>query len=256
MVTLFVILFAVGACLLAWAIWQFSSSPIQNGIESIKQWRRWHRDSLRWSRPSSQRQRIMIQGPMSRWQQGRKLRAIEKDIPELLAFLARAIRAGHSLTAAVIWAGETLPGAIGEAFARIRAQLQCGISLSEALNDLSLRYPIAELRMLVLGLKIAQDLGGPLPDLLDQLASNSRARLQLRAKVQALSAEARWSGWFLALLPIVLAFGLSVWRPDHMAVLWSDARGKFLSLAAISLSLLGGLWMKHLVQGIDRSSTA
>ncbi|NCX43308.1 MAG: hypothetical protein EBW84_06730 [Betaproteobacteria bacterium] len=106
--------------------------------------------------------------------------------------------------------------------------------------------------MLVLGLRIAQDLGGPLPDLLEQLAANSRARLRLRARVKALSSEARWSGWFLAFLPILLAAGLSVWRPEHMAILWSDPRGQALSLAAVALSLLGSLWMRHLVQQVDR----
>jgi hypothetical protein len=101
---------------------------------------------------------------------------------------------------------------MGEAFSRIRTQLHAGVELSDALKDLALRYPLSELRMLVIGLRIAQDLGGPLPDLLDQLAAKSRSRLRLRARVKALSAEARWSGWFLGLLPILLASGLSVWR--------------------------------------------
>ncbi|NCX13263.1 MAG: hypothetical protein EBW73_10695 [Betaproteobacteria bacterium] len=46
--------------------------------------------------------------------------------------------------------------------------------------------------------------------------------------------------------------GLSVWRPEHMAILWSDPRGQALSLAAVALSLLGSLWMRHLVQQVDR----
>jgi len=270
MIEIFALVFMLGCCLTVWSLWYVTRQPIQKGIDSLQHWRRWHQDSLAWSRPKAEsagmhpfiddgqeafdgtsKPRFDPIGFMRTWQQMGKLRAIEKDTPELLAFLARAIRAGHSLTAAVIWAGETFPGAMGEAFSRIRTQLQCGIDLRQALNDLSLRYPLAELRMLVLGLRIAQELGGPLPDLLDQLASNSRARLQLRSRVSALSAEARWSGWFLAVLPIVLASGLSLWRPEHMAVLWADPRGQLLTLAAVSLSLGGGLWMKRLVEQVD-----
>ena len=271
----FSLVLALGLLATAWAIGQAAARPMSQGLEALKQWRQWHRHSAALSRPLAQaafsgqkdplassglRDPLASSGQtasfafalMKRLAARRHLAAIEKATPELLSFLARAIRAGHSLPTAVLWAGETFPGAMGEAFSRIRSQLQCGLSLNDALSDFALRYPLAELRMLVLGLRIAQDLGGPLPDLLEQLAANSRARLRLRARVKALSSEARWSGWFLAFLPILLAAGLSVWRPEHMAILWSYPRGQALSLAAVALSLLGSLWMRHLVQQVDR----
>ena len=281
MIYLFSSLLLLGASALIWSLWQWSRLPIQQSLDSINTWRKWHQHSLAWSRPSLGRpqadnrasadpllidrieplnapglkDRFGFLNLAHQYRLRRDLRAIEQATPELLAFLARAIRAGHALPSAVIWAGESFPGPMGEAFSRIRTQLHAGVELSDALKDLALRYPLSELRMLVIGLRIAQDLGGPLPDLLDQLAAKSRSRLRLRARVKALSAEARWSGWFLGLLPILLASGLSVWRPEHMAVLWQDPRGQGLSVVAIVLSLCGALWMRSLVQQVDRSKS-
>jgi Type II secretion system (T2SS), protein F len=277
MLYLFSLLLLSGACALLWSLWQGLHSPLKRSFESLHAWRRWHQDSLAWSRPKAVKhqagQHAIAESSAAdraerttidkagfgflnlaqRWRLARDLRVVEKATPELLAFLARAIRAGHALPTAVIWAGERFPGPMGEAFSRIRAQLHGGIPLGDALDDFASRYPLAELRMLVIGLRIAQDLGGPLPDLLDQLAANSRTRLRLAARVKALSAEARWSGWFLGLLPILLASGLSIWRPEHMAVLWTDPRGQGLSLAALTLSLGGALWMRSLVQQVNRN---
>jgi Flp pilus assembly protein TadB len=277
MLYLFSLFVLVGASALLWSLWQGLRSPMKRSVESFQAWRQWHQESLTWSRPLAVKNpdgRLAAAMPLAagpaalttrqtlrfgflnitdRWRLSRELRAIEKATPELLAFLARAIRAGHSLPTAVIWAGERFPGPMGEAFSRIRAQLHGGIALGDALDDFAIRYPLAELRIFVIGLRIAQDLGGPLPDLLDQLAANSRARLRLGARVKALSAEARWSGWFLGLLPVLLATGLSIWRPEHMAVLWTDPRGQGLSLAAVTLSLCGVLWMRSLVQQVDRN---
>ena len=247
MIYSFAILLMLGVGAMIWAIWTSYRSAFSDSLGTLRQWRQWHHDSLAWSRADA-----ALKPGERRWRIRRKLSAIESATPELLSFLARAIRAGHSLPTAVLWAGESFPGPLGEAFSRVRTQLHAGMRFQDALDDLAARFPLAELRMLVLGLRIAQDLGVPLPDLLDQLAANSRARLRLRARVKALSAEARWSGWFLGLLPLAIASGLSVWRPEHMAVLWHDPRGQVLSLAALGLSLCGALWMRSMVRHVDR----
>jgi tight adherence protein B len=247
MIYSFSLLLILGLGAMIWAIWTSYRSALGESLGVLRQWRQWHHDSIAWSRADS-----AATPSAGRWRMRRSLGSIEAATPELLSFLARAIRAGHSLPTAVLWAGESFPGPLGEAFSRIRTQLHAGMRLQDSLDDLASRYPLAELRMLVLGLRIAQDLGGPLPDLLDQLAANSRARLRLRARVKALSSEARWSGWFLGLLPLAIASGLSVWRPEHMAVLWHDPRGQALSFAAISLSLCGALWMRSMVRHVDR----
>jgi len=181
----------------------------------------------------------------------RRLRQLEVATPDLLSFLARALRAGHSLHAAIHWAGESFPGPLGEECARISAHMRCGVEMHQALEDFVARYPLGELRMFAAGLRIAEELGGPLPALLEQLARQTRLRLRLRARVKALSAEARWSAWFLGALPFVLALILSVWRPEHMAVLWQDDNGKRLVALALALMALGGLWMRHLVARVE-----
>jgi len=247
MIYIFAVLLMLGVAAMIWAIWTSYRSVFSENLSALRQWREWHHDSLAWSRADA-----AVTPGERRWHIRRKLSSIEAATPELLSFLARAIRAGHSLPTAVLWAGESFPGPLGEAFSRIRTQLHAGMDMQDALDGLAARYPLSELRMLVLGLRIAQDLGGPLPELLDQLAANSRARLRLRACVKALSAEARWSGWFLGLLPLAIVSGLSVWRPEHMAVLWHGPRGQVLSLAALCLSLCGALWMRSMVRHVDR----
>jgi len=188
------------------------------------------------------------------WRSGvsqRRMRQLEVATPELLSFLARALRAGHSLHAAIHWAGESFPGALGEEFARISAQMRFGVEMHQALEAFVVRYPLGELRMFAAGLRIAEELGGPLPALLEQLARQTRLRLRLRARVKALSAEARWSAWFLGALPFVLALILSVWRPEHIAVLWNAENGRKLVSIALALMTIGIFWMRRLVARVE-----
>jgi len=181
----------------------------------------------------------------------KRLRELEAATPDLLSFLARALRAGHSLHAAIHWAGESFPGPLGEEFARISAQMRFGVAMHQALEGFVSRHPLGELRLFAAGLRIAEELGGPLPALLEQLARQTRLRLRLRARVKALSAEARWSAWFLGLLPFILALILGIWRPEHMAVLWLDRNGQALVAAALVLMAVGALWMKRLVARVE-----
>jgi hypothetical protein len=181
----------------------------------------------------------------------RRLRQLEVATPELLSFLSRALRAGHSLHAAIHWAGESFPGPLGEEFARISAQMRFGVEMNQALEAFVVRYPLGELRMFAAGLRIAEELGGPLPALLEQLARQIRLRLKLRARVKALSAEARWSAWFLGALPFVLALILSIWRPEHIAVLWNVENGRKLVSIALLLMTIGIFWMRRLVARVE-----
>ncbi|NBO12748.1 MAG: hypothetical protein EBV12_08120, partial [Betaproteobacteria bacterium] len=126
----FSLVLALGLLATAWAIGQAAARPMSQGLEALKQWRQWHRHSAALSRPLAQaafsgqkdplassglRDPLASSGQtasfafalMKRLAARRHLAAIEKATPELLSFLARAIRAGHSLPTAVLWAGET-----------------------------------------------------------------------------------------------------------------------------------------------------
>jgi tight adherence protein B len=129
--------------------------------------------------------------------------------------------------------------------------MRFGVEMNQALEAFVVRYPLGELRMFAAGLRIAEELGGPLPALLEQLARQIRLRLKLRARVKALSAEARWSAWFLGALPFVLALILSIWRPEHIAVLWNVENGRKLVSIALLLMTIGIFWMRRLVARVE-----
>ena len=75
-----------------------------------------------------------------------------------------------------------------------------------------------------------------------------RERLKLLGRIKALSAEGLLSGWILFLLPVAMALLLSIVNPSYLARLVEDPIGKVMLAIALLQMLVGGLWMRHIVQ--------
>ena len=135
----------------------------------------------------------------------RRTERFERQFPEALDLMARAMRAGHSFSNAVQMAGDELPAPLGAEFRLMFDELNYGVPLSEAMLRLSARVPLPDVSYFAIAVMIQRESGGNLAELLDKISSIVRARLKLRGDVRTLSAEGKLSAWILTLLPFVLA---------------------------------------------------
>ena len=177
-----------------------------------------------------------------------RTRAIERQLPDALDLMKRALRAGHAFSSTLQMAGEELPLPIAEEFRIVHDEVNFGVTLQQALANLAARVPSTDLRYFVIAVLIQRETGGNLAELLDNLARLIRERLQLLEKVQVLAAEGKLSAWILGILPFAMAAVINLVNPAFMRILWNDPVGLRLVEAALVMMFLGVLAMRRIIR--------
>ncbi|WP_432734967.1 type II secretion system F family protein [Ralstonia solanacearum] len=178
----------------------------------------------------------------------RRLLRLEAQLPEATDLISRALRAGHSLPSALEMAGDELPQPTGPELAIVFGQINYGVSMNDALAGLIDRVPVDDLRYLVIAILIQRESGGNLAEILDNVGTLIRKRLQLLDKVRVLSAEGRLGGWILTALPPAMAVVVYQLNPELMSTLWKDPVGIHMMWYAIAMTCFGVLWIRHIVR--------
>ena len=177
------------------------------------------------------------------WQRGRRLRNMERQLPDALDLICRALRAGHSFPSGLKMVGEEMTDPIAREFGMAHDEINFGIALQEALSNLAARIPMTDLRFFVIAVLVQRETGGNLAEVLTNLSRLIRNRLKLQAKIKVLTAEGRISAWALGLLPFVLALLLNLSSPDFINVLWKDPAGMMVTQVTLTLMAFGALWL-------------
>jgi tight adherence protein B len=183
---------------------------------------------------------------------GKKRRiALENQLPTVLQLLAGSLDSGASMLHAMeIVAHEGNPP-LAEEFARVVAETQVGRPMLDSLQAMADRCASQDLDWTVEAIRIQYTSGGSLSDTLRTLAEFMRARVEIRAEVRALSAEARLSGKVLTGLPLLVMGFLMLFRPDYVAPLWQTGTGKMMLVAAGFGMLTGTMWMKRIIKKVE-----
>jgi tight adherence protein B len=178
----------------------------------------------------------------------RRAAQIQSQLADAVDLVARALRAGHALAAALRMVADQAPAPISVEFATVCDQIGFGVPADQALREMAVRSRSDDLRYVVTAVLLQRETGGNLAELLDNIAGLVRQRQQLRHSVRALSAEGRLSAWILGILPFALAGVISVINPDLLSLLWTDPAGRAMAGGAIFMMMLGILIMRQLVQ--------
>jgi hypothetical protein len=140
--------------------------------------------------------------------------------------MSRALRAGHSLTAAIEIIGEESPEPVRSEFREVYRQQNFGIPAREALIQLARRIPLPELNFVVTAILLQKETGGNLVEVLDRTTAVIRERLRIQGEIRIHTAQGRLTGWILSLLPVVMFFLLSLANRGYTRVLIEDPTGR------------------------------
>jgi tight adherence protein B len=166
----------------------------------------------------------------------RRIARFGDSLPEILDIITRSLRAGHPLPVSLALVARETPAPAGPEFTLLVDEISYGRSVPEALERLYQRVGYPELRFVVAAVSIGQQTGGNLGEILGRLSRTLRERQRLVRKVRALSAEGRFSGVALSILPVALFLLINLVSPAYYAEFWtSPAAGKIL---AVSLALM------------------
>lgn len=182
-----------------------------------------------------------------RWQCSRRVKAFNRQLPEAIDLMARALRAGHSVSAALEIIGDESPEPVSCEFREVYRQQMFGLPTREALLQLGQRVPSSELRFVVTAMLLQKETGGNLVELLERTAAVIRERVRIEGEIRIYTAQGRLTGWILSLLPVAMFFLLSVANHEYSRVLVEDPVGQKLVLAGLILMAIGGLAIRKIV---------
>lgn len=177
-----------------------------------------------------------------------RMRAIDRQLPDALELMARAMQAGHALSSAMRLVGTEGQHPIASEFRATFDEINFGMPLERALQNMGDRVASHDLRFFVEAVLIQRDTGGNLAELLVSIADLIRERQNLIATVRVLSTEARVSAWILGILPFALAGVLFFLNNDYISWLWKDPAGVNAIFAMLALMVFGIWWMWRMVK--------
>ncbi|NMG74348.1 type II secretion system F family protein [Aromatoleum diolicum] len=172
----------------------------------------------------------------------------ERQLPEALDLMGRAMRAGHAFPTAIKMVAEEMKDPIGGEYRILFDEMNYGVPQQTALLNLASRTDSTDLSYFVIAVLIQRESGGNLAELLDNISAIIRARLKLYGEIRTLSAEGRLSAWILGSLPFATAAMVNIVHPDFMKVLWEDPAGINFIYGALCLMVLGVLWMRKIIR--------
>lgn len=181
------------------------------------------------------------------WLKSRRMATLERQLPEALELVSRALRAGHAFSVGLKIVGDEAADPIGQEFRRVFDEVSMGVALPQALQNMTDRVDSVDCRFFVTSVLVQRETGGNLAEIIDSLAGLIRQRFELQLKVRALSAEGRFSAMILLGLPIVIGLVLYKLNPDYVGLLFSDPMGQSLSTAGSIMMVLGAIVMKRMV---------
>jgi tight adherence protein B len=177
----------------------------------------------------------------------RTLAKFEEQFPEAMDLLARSLRSGLAISAGMGVVAQDMSEPLRGEFAATLEEVDLGLSLKEAMENMCERVASQDLRFFAIALLIQRETGGNLVEVLENISRLIRERLQFRRQVKTLTAEGRLSAIILFLLPVALFAYLYVVRYEYVSLLWTEQIGLYLMAAGVAAQMIGALVMKRIV---------
>jgi len=178
----------------------------------------------------------------------RRMEKFQRQLPDALDLIARALKAGHAFTGGLKMVGDELGEPVGREFEKTLHEINFGAGIPEALKNLTQRVDCPDLRFFIISVIIQRESGGNLAEILGKISYLIRERFKLQNRVQVLASEGKLSAIILIAIPFVIALALSVLNPGYIRTLFIDPVGKALVAFALLMMVIGIIVMKRMIE--------
>jgi tight adherence protein B len=193
---------------------------------------------------------LVVIGPQSayRYLRARHQKNLARQMPDGIAALAGAIRAGMSLPQALASLAEQQPPPLSREFELLLRKQRLGMPLDQALTEFEQRVPGSDVALFVTAVRIAREMGGNLSESLERLAETLRRKLAMEDKIRALTSQGKIQGWIVGLLPLFLGAVLFMMEPESMQPLFTTRLGWLVVGVIVILEFLGFFMIRKIVR--------
>lgn len=177
----------------------------------------------------------------------RRNRDFNDQLAETLTLIAGSMRGGFSLLQSVTHAArETLEPTKSE-LRRVAQEVQLGLSVNQALDNLVTRMESDDLDLVVTAIKIHGRVGGNLTIILENISTTIRERSKLRREIRVITSMQRLSSYVVGLLPVALALIIFSINPQYMLRLFQPGWTLCIPIGAAVSSAIGFILIQRIV---------
>jgi len=190
---------------------------------------------------------IFLPKKIYKFLENKRVKEFETGLPDAIAQLAGAMRAGTTFPLAIETMVKETKGPISQEFSMVLREHRIGVTLEESLENMGERMPCQDLGLVITAALVAREIGGNLSEIFERLASTLREKAAMEGKINSLTSQGKLQGWVVGFLPIGMVLILFQMEPDAMAPLIDSVLGWcFIGVMAV-LELLGMLLIKKIV---------
>ena len=187
------------------------------------------------------------QSPLARYLDNRRREKFNQQLPEALATMSNALRAGFSISQAFDSVVEHGDKPMCEEFAIVQQQLKIGMSFEDALESLASRVGSDDLMLVTTAILISRKTGGNVTEIFDKISETIRGRMRIERKVKSLTAQGRMQGIIVSAMPVFLGAVMTAIKPQLMIPFLTSAAGMLAVLAMVVLITVGWLMIRRIV---------
>ena len=186
--------------------------------------------------------------PLAKYLDGRRRAAFNAQLPEALATMTNALRAGFSISQAFDSVVDRGENPVSEEFRILQQQLKIGMGFEDALESMSDRVGSDDLTLVTTAILISRKTGGNVTEIFDKISETIRGRMKIERKVKSLTAQGRMQGIIVSIMPFFLAAVMTAIKPGLMIPFLTSANGALAMLAACAFIAVGWLIIRKIVK--------
>ena len=188
------------------------------------------------------------QSPLARWLDTRRREKFNLQLPEALATMSNALRAGFSISQAFDSVVEQGEKPMCEEFAILQQQLKIGMSFEDALESMSQRVGSDDLTLVTTAILISRKTGGNVTEIFDKISETIRGRQKIERKVKTLTAQGRMQGIIVSAMPVFLGFIMTLIKPKLMIPFLTSFTGVTCVLVMSALIFVGWMMIRKIIK--------
>ncbi len=165
-----------------------------------------------------------------------RLQRFEAQLIDMLNLMVSGLRAGYSTVQALEAVSTELSPPISEEFRRVVQEIQIGIPMEKALDNLLRRVPSTDLDFIVTAMNVQREVGGNLAEILDTISETIRERIRIKGEIRTKTAQARTSATIVSLLPVLLS--LYLWFVNRAYFMTFFANGLLCGILALGTAAM------------------
>jgi tight adherence protein B len=184
--------------------------------------------------------------------QGQRLQRFDNQLADMLNLMVNGLKAGYSNLQAMEAVSREMPSPICDEFRRVVQEVQIGLNLEQALDNLLRRIPSPDLDLVVTAMNVQREVGGNLAEILDTISYTIRERVRIKGEIRVLTSQVMYSGRFLAVLPLIIFAALWILNRPYMMQFFSEPKIiGIIVLIIAALMVLAGYFIMTRIANIE-----